>query len=115
MILALLLSGLLLDQSSVPVAAQPINCDRGGAIHTFGGTKWIVFGCSDDQSTVVVSEAASPAAPFVFVIAPVDGHYTIHGEGNGSKSASDAAGDALKILGDDGLRALALSVQRTQK
>lgn len=83
--------------------AQPqeklqLHCEAGPLHKTFGGYPWLVYGCSDGASIVVVSEKENPASPFYFMILAKDGGYAITGEGNGSKDASSAAFDELKLL-----------------
>jgi hypothetical protein len=76
-------------------APPPMKCETGPARRTFGGTQWIVYSCDDHTSMVVVSAEGNPASPFYFFLKPNGGTYTVSGEGNGEKKASDAAGDAL--------------------
>ena len=46
-------------------AAQPqLNCARGPAERSFGGSQWLVYACDDDHSVVVVSAPGSVAMPF---------------------------------------------------
>lgn len=90
----------------------PMKCDIGPIERDFGGTHWIVYSCEDGKSVVAVSAANSPAAPFVFIIHPHGDHYLVSGEGNGDKVASDRAGDALRAMGDAGIRELVVETQK---
>ena len=81
--------------STEPQQASPMKCEIGPAQRTFGGTQWIVYSCDDQASMVVVSAQGNPASPFFFFLKPAGGTYTVSGEGNGDKKASDAAGVAL--------------------
>lgn len=92
--------------AQVGAEPAPMKCDIGPIERDFGGSPWIVYSCEDGKSVVLVSGADNPAAPFVFIAHPDGEHYRIHGEGNGDKAASDRAGDALRALGDDGIRDL---------
>jgi hypothetical protein len=47
---------------------------------------------------VIVSAQGNPASPFVFFLKPDGGGYKVAGEGNGDKTASDAAGDDISKL-----------------
>jgi hypothetical protein len=47
---------------------------------------------------VVVSAQGNPASPFYFFLKPAADTYTVMGEGNGDKKASDAAGAALSKM-----------------
>ena len=78
----------------------------------FGGTKWLVLSCDDQASMVVVSAQGNPASPFYFMVSPNGGSYSVSGEGNGDKAASDAAGaDLSKLSPSD----LALLLDATKK
>jgi hypothetical protein len=79
-------------------AAPKLRCETGPIIRMFGGTEWLVYSCDDRRSMVVVSAQKNPAAPFYFLLTPVAGGYHVDGEGNGSKQASDAAGDELSRM-----------------
>jgi hypothetical protein len=67
---------------------------------------WLVYGCDDGKSLVVVSDKGNAAFPFYFMISPLNGGYHVDGEGAGSKSASDAAGDELSHLSSEQIEAL---------
>ena len=79
-------------------APSPMKCETGPLYRQFGGTDWTVYSCDDEHSMVVISRAGNPASPFYFILTPKSGAYAIHGEGNGSRMASDAAGDDLSRL-----------------
>ncbi|HEU4961906.1 MAG TPA: hypothetical protein VFT56_16080 [Sphingomonas sp.] len=95
---------LMAMQAAAPTPAEspqntstpaPMKCEVGPAHRTLGGTQWIVYSCDDQASMVVVSAQGNPASPFYFFLKPAGGAYSVSGEGNGNKEASDAAGDAL--------------------
>ncbi|MET3116453.1 hypothetical protein AAKU64_000659 [Undibacterium sp. GrIS 1.8] len=88
---AMLLSALLLFGSSTFAAEPNINCKIGPVTKTFGGSSWLVFGCSDKRSVVVVTASGSIAAPFYFMFAFGTSGYKLYGEGTGNKAATDAA------------------------
>lgn len=75
-----------------------LNCEMGPVSRVFGGTEWLVYGCDDGRSMVVVSTGKNPASPFYFVLSPAADGYRIVGEGKGGKQASKAAGDDLSRL-----------------
>jgi len=79
-------------------AAPNLHCDVGPVSRVFGGTDWLVYSCDDRHSMVVVSAEKNPAAPFYFLLKPLANSYHVSGEGNGSKQASDAAGDELSRM-----------------
>ena len=94
---ALFLISVFLSTSSL-LFAEPMQCEVGPVEKSFGGTKWTVYSCDDKKSLVIVSADGNPAMPYFFMISEIDGKLAIHGEGNGSKEASTAAGRDLEKL-----------------
>ena len=78
--------------------APALNCDIGPAHKAFGGSPWLVYGCNDGHSVVVVTAQGSPAMPFYFTFSYGSGAYRLVGEGTGSKAATDAAYQELSRL-----------------
>lgn len=74
-------------------------CDTGPVTRAYGGTRWLVYSCSDRKTVIVLTEPGNPAAPFIFYLTPDNGAYRLSGEGTGDKGASDAAGRELEALG----------------
>lgn len=67
-------------------------CDRGPVSREYGKTPWVVYGCSDNRTLVILSGPHSPATPFLFVvIVGENGSVHISGEGTGNKAVTDAA------------------------
>lgn len=93
-----MIAALLLGLSALQAA--PITCRVGPIEHSFGGTEWLVYACSDGRSVLARARAGSPADPFYFILADkVEGEgFELYGQGNGDKAASDAAYDELKKL-----------------
>ncbi|TZF90727.1 hypothetical protein [Cognatilysobacter lacus] len=105
--IALVLTAALLAGSPASAAEQPeLQCNLGPASERVGGNDWIVYGCADGKSVVVVAGAPNPAAPFVFILTPVGGQIELHGEGNGAKSATKPAYDQLSAMSVEDLAAL---------
>ena len=77
---------------------SPLKCEVGPVSKRLGGSDWMVYSCDDQHSMVVISADGNPAMPFYFVLTLKAGTYELHGEGNGDKRASDAAGDELSHL-----------------
>ncbi|WP_126805827.1 hypothetical protein [Aliidiomarina shirensis] len=75
--------------------AGPMECKIGPIEMDLGGNKWLVYACTDERSIVAVSAPGNPAMPFFFAVSPVNGEYTVSGEGNGDKAASKSAYDEL--------------------
>ncbi|WP_417487188.1 hypothetical protein [Maricaulis sp.] len=86
-------------QTSEAGQGQPrLECSRGPIEQGYGGNSWLVYGCSDDKSIVFVSTPSSPANPFYFFLAFVDGTYRLRGEGTGDERATSAAYEELREL-----------------
>src|ERR1700733_10732854 len=82
------------EATSAPPTSD-VKCDRGPVPHTFGNGPWLVYGCSDEQSLVIVTAPQNPAGPFYFKFSPQQDGYHLTGEGTGQK---DAVADAFKDL-----------------
>ena len=74
-------------------------CDRGPvATRSFGGTPWQIYGCNDNRSVAIVTAPGSPAIPFYFLLAWVNGVYTVSGEGTGRRDlTAKAYNDLVKL------------------
>ena len=71
-IASLLLLGLLAFPRAAVLAApssNDVSCTLGPVTEHFGGSAWLVYGCNDGKSLVLVSAPGSAANPFVFIIA----------------------------------------------
>lgn len=109
MIVLALLAALLGPQAAdAPPRQQPphLNCERGPARHTYGGTPWLIYGCDDDFSLVFVTDQGSAAFPFMFMLYVKDGKYALYGEGTGEKAVTDRAYADLTRLDQQGIEAL---------
>lgn len=106
---ATLLFSLLLGGSTPEPAAEPpaLQCNIGPTAMQLGGNDWVVYGCVDGRSVIVVASSPNPAAPFVFIITPDDsGGIELHGEGTGAKSATKPAYDVLSTMSSSDLAVL---------
>lgn len=108
MIATLLIALLATGMSTEPVNEQPVlECNIGPAVKQFGGNDWLVYGCADGHSLVVTAGAPNPATPFVFTLTPDGGGgVELHGEGTGTKSATQPAYDSLSKMSASDLAAL---------
>lgn len=88
------------------VAAESLKCEAGPLTKVFGNAPWLVYGCDDGRSVVVVSAPGNPAMPFYFMFSPDKSGYRLVGEGTGSKDASAAALTELKRLTQSEVMAL---------
>jgi len=95
-------------------ASESKSCTAGPAKKTFGGTRWLLYGCNDATSAVIVSDEGNPAAPFYFFVFREAGQYRIVGEGTGSKAASGAALKELQAMSGKALAGLAGEAKRAQ-
>ena len=80
-------------------SAPKLTCDRGPlADKTYGGTAWNVYGCNDNRSVAIVSAVGNPAMPFYFLLAEINGVYTVSGEGTGRRDlTAKAYNDIIKL------------------
>ncbi|MBB5766429.1 hypothetical protein GGR67_000459 [Xanthomonas arboricola] len=105
--LALILNTMLLASPSSIEAKQPeLQCNLGPTMEHIGGNDWLVYGCADGKSVVVVAGEPNPASPFVFILTPHANEVDIHGEGTGAKSATQPAYDHLADMSVDQLAGL---------
>lgn len=84
--------------SALASTASGLSCTLGPTTKTFGGSNWLVYGCNDGHSVVVVTAPGNPGAPFVFIFTRGSRGMELHGEGTGNKAATDAAFKQLKAL-----------------
>lgn len=81
---------------ALPAAGrEAMDCSIGPVEKTFGGTRWLVHGCSDGKSVVVLSAPGNPAMPFYFFLFASEEGYRLHGEGAGDRAATRPAYDEL--------------------
>ena len=67
----------------------PLDCRSGPLKKTYGNEAWLVYGCNDHRSAVVVSDKGNPAVPFYFILyVKPDDSVRLYGEGTGNKSDS---------------------------
>lgn len=90
-----------------------LDCKLGPAVKTIGGNEWLVYGCDDDKSIVIVSGKENPASPFVFFVIFNDGVYQKRGEGNGDKKATEAAFDEVKSYSNSEILSLLEEAKNT--
>ena len=81
--------------------AESLDCNMGPVARSFGESPWLVYGCDDQRSIIIVSAPGNEASPFVFSFlypAGPDGELRLRGEGSGSGEASAAAFRELRGL-----------------
>jgi hypothetical protein len=108
----LLVAVLAAALAALPVFAQQaeLQCMAGPVKKTYGNTPWLVYGCNDGQSIMIVTAPGSPAAPFYFIFS--GGH--LRGEGTGNKAATDAAYNDLQRLTDQDIKTLVLQTKNVK-
>lgn len=98
---ALLCGVILAPWCAVAEDDDTFKCTIGPITKTFGQTQWLVYGCNDDKTLVIVSAPGNPAAPFYFTLLPTDQGHRVFGEGPGKKEATAAAFEQLKSMSED--------------
>lgn len=86
--------------------ASPLSCNIGPVTKSYGGGQWLVYGCSDGKSVVLVTPQGNPGFPFVFSFLYTSKSMTLHGEGTGNKQVTDAAFKELQALSEADIGAL---------
>jgi len=79
-----------------PGGKPALSCDIGPTTKEFAKAQWLMYGCDDRKSAIIVS-GAPDAGPFYVMIFSKSGQYRIHGEG-GSSSVQAAALRELRAL-----------------
>jgi hypothetical protein len=98
LIIALALASIPCASAIASPKSGGLSCTLGPATKTFGGNSWLVYGCNDGHSVVIVTAPGNPAAPFVFIFTSGSKGMELHGEGTGNKELTDAAFKQLKAL-----------------
>jgi hypothetical protein len=98
---ALLCGAALASWCAVAEDDDTFHCNIGPITKTYGQTQWLVYGCNDDKTLVIVAAPGNPGAPYFFTLLPTDAGHSVFGEGAGKKEATTAASDQLKSLSED--------------
>jgi hypothetical protein len=85
---------------SASAESSTLNCKSGPLTRTYGKTEWLVYGCDDDRTLIVVTAPGNPGFPFYFRLSQENGSYRLTGEGTGNKDATDATYKDLRRLSD---------------
>ena len=88
------------------------SCTVGPKEKIFGKTKWLLYGCNDATTAVLVSAEGNPAGPFYFIVFRDADNYRVYGEGTGSKTASAAALRDLQAMSSTALAGLVSEATR---
>ena len=98
LLITLALAGIPCGGALASPNSGALSCTLGPATKTFGGSNWLVYGCNDGHSVVIVTAPGNPASPFVFIFTSGSKGMELHGEGTGNKKLTDAAFKQLKAL-----------------
>lgn len=88
-----------LQTGETPLDAEPVfsaKCLVGPATIEIAGHIWLAFACDDGKSVAIATGDQHPAAPYVFIIAALDDHYAIRGQGDGNVELAHAAGREIQ-------------------
>ena len=97
---ALLCSVVLAPCCAVAEDEDSFQCNIGPVTKAYGETQWLVYGCNDDKTLVIVAAPGNPGAPYFFTLLPTDAGHSLFGEGTGKKEATTAASEQLKSLSE---------------
>jgi hypothetical protein len=89
-------------------------CNIGPVTKTYGQTQWLVYGCNDDKTLVIVAAPGNPGAPYYFTLLPTDSGHSLFGEGTGKKEAAAAASEQLKALSEDEIAGVIKETKETK-
>lgn len=101
MIAILLTAALATPVAATDTAGTGLSCDLGPAAERIGGNDWLVYGCGDGASVVVVAGPPNPASPFYFFVTPKNGGIDVYGEGTGPRTETDPAYAQLRAMTAD--------------
>ena len=99
--------------SAFALASDHFECRSGPLARSYGAMPWLVYGCSDDKTIVMVSAPGNPARPFHFFLYQDKGRYIVLGEGTGRRELTGRALAELERLSDAEIRALLSEARQT--
>ncbi|MBM7123577.1 hypothetical protein [Dyella kyungheensis] len=105
-LLMLAAAALLPISAQASSAAPKLKCVTGPVAKQYGKTPWLVYGCEDGKSVLIVSAPANKAVRFSFTFIADEDGYALHGEGQGDKKVTDAAYQDLNAMSESDIAAL---------
>ncbi len=96
-----------------PAAKPSVICEAGPTPKQFGKAPWLMYGCADRNSAIIVSGDGN-AEPFYAMISLKGNQYRVHGEGIGKGAAAAAAMGELKAMSAKQLRSLVEEANKAQ-
>lgn len=113
--LAFLLTLFLGWQVSSAAASEPalsgLNCKSGPLTKTYGNASWLVYGCDDGRTLILVAAPGNPATSFYFRLSRQKDGYHLTGEGTGKREFTDPAYRDLSKLSERDIAALIAEVK----
>lgn len=98
---------ILTASASLGQQAHNVKCASGPLEKTYGGSKWLVYGCDDKSSVAIVTAPHNPGAPYVFMFQSSGDGYQLHGDGTGDVGVTESAYDDLSKLSKSDVAGLA--------
>lgn len=112
--LLLLVAASLLPISAQAASAAPkLKCVTGPVAKQYGKTPWLVYGCDDGKSVLIVSAPANKKVRFHFTFVADEDGYALHGEGQGDKKVTDATYQDLNSLSESDIAALVSEIRKS--
>jgi hypothetical protein len=118
--IALITASLALCASVPAMAAAPepapkpsVICEAGPTQKQFGKAPWLMYGCADRSSAIIVSGDGN-AEPFYAMISLKGNQYRVHSEGVSKGAAATAAMGELKAMSAKQLRSLVEEANKSQ-
>ncbi len=110
----LLCGAILAPWGAVADDEDTFQCNIGPVSKSYGQTQWLVYGCNDDKTLVIVAAPGNPGAPYYFTFLPTDAGHSLFGEGTGKKEPAAAASDQLKSLSEEDIANLIKETKETK-
>jgi hypothetical protein len=83
-----------------------VACKAGPVAKTYGGLSWLVYGCADQRSILVVSNRGEPTTSEYIMLSPARKGVQVVSEGWGDTGVGNAAFAQLKHMSAKDLGAL---------
>ena len=90
---------------------KPVSCTAGPVTKIFGGTSWLVYGCADGRSVLVVSDRDSADLKYI-MLSPTRSGVHVVSEGWGEGPGGNAAFATFKAMSAKDLGALVAEARR---
>lgn len=109
------LNGNACAASAAPGVPAAQHCPHGPLLQSFGGASWLMYGCDDAATLLIVTAPGNPAAPYAFVVRPTDAGVEVHARngrsGRAAPAGAEAAARDIERLTSDEVRAVNVLLQ----